>query len=229
MTRNELSTGEPARRRQPRLPAPACCAVLAGALLLSGCGSPNAANITLRKEKQDLQDRIASLEQQLQVTQAELAGLKQNPHAPSTLAADRLKRMYTVHDVQLGRFTGGADLDPQRPGDEALKIYLTPRDEAGDPLKATGQVVVEVFNLAASSDLVLGRWEYSSQDLKEAWRGLGPLQAFVLTAPWQTIPEQRQLTVRVIYTDELTGRRYTVTKDVEITPPPATQPTTKPS
>ena len=45
---------------------------------------------------------------------------------------------------------------------------------------------------------------------------------YVLTCPWQNkIPRHAGLTVRVTFTDALTGRVFTAEKQVKVNPPPA--------
>ena len=51
-----------------------------------------------------------------------------------TLSQERLEKLFTVHGIQLGRLTGGADLDRSKPGDEGIKVYITPTDDDGEPL-----------------------------------------------------------------------------------------------
>ncbi|HEX2971616.1 MAG TPA: hypothetical protein VHP11_04755, partial [Tepidisphaeraceae bacterium] len=112
--------------------------------------------------------------------------------------------------------------------DQGLRIYLAPVDEAGEPIKATGRVTVEAFDLAKQTDNRIGRWGFSPEMLKSTWRSLGMLHDFVLVCPWQTIPQRPDIAIKVTFRDELTGRAYSALKDVKVTLPPTTQPTTQP-
>jgi hypothetical protein len=186
------------------------------AALVSGCGSPNKANVQLRKEKQQLEATIADLKQQHEAALARIATVEKQTGTLETLPSDRLKQLFTVHKIELGRLTGGADVDLKSPGDEALKVYLTPLDEFGQPLNATGQVTVELFDLSRERDNRIGRWELEPQEMKESWRSLLRLNAFVLTMPWQTTPERPDLAVKVTFRDLLTGRTFEALKDVQV-------------
>ena len=200
------------------------------AVLFTGCAKPNPVTIQLRKENQQLNARIDSLRQQNNARLARIATLEQQtgPSVP-TLAQSRLDAMFTVHSIELGRQTGGYNPNPDKPGDQGLRIYLTPLDENGDPLKATGQVTVEAYDLAMPLDNRIGRWVFEPAALKGAWRSLGPLHAFVLTPSWQSIPRHSETTVKVGFRDELTGRTFSAIKDIRVTlPPGTTQPTAKP-
>jgi hypothetical protein len=201
--------------------------LLAGALLIAGCGSPNRANIQLRKEKQALEGKIEDLKLQHDAALARLSAYELQTGALDTLPGERLKQMYTVHKIDLGSLTGGGDTDLKSRGDEALKVYLVPMDESGDPIKATGNVTVELFDLSRASDNRIGRWELEPQQLKETWRSFFRLNGFVLTLPWQTPPERAGLAVKVTFRDLLTGRTFEKLKDIQVSPPtsvPATQP-----
>ena len=124
-----------------------------------------------------------------------------------------------MHGLSFGRLTGGADLDRDKPGDEGLKIYVTPVDAAGDDIKAAGSFVVEAFDLKRESEQRIGRWEFVLEDAGKNWYGQALLNTYVLTAPWQTVPENPNLTVKVTFTDGLTGRVFEAQKQVKVKPP----------
>jgi hypothetical protein len=192
-----------------------------------GCSSPSAANITLRKQNAKLRDRIATLEREQRATKSTIAALESGATTVPVLPSERVGRLFTTHGIQIGRLTGGADFDTSKPGDEGLKIYVTPSDNTGDDLKAAGTFVVEAFDLTQpNGGLRVGRWEFDSATAQRYWRSLGILYGYVLEAPWQDAPppRARELTVRVTFTDELTGRTFTEQRVVKVTPPPATNP-----
>jgi hypothetical protein len=199
------------------------CAVL-GSLVAPGCGSPNVASIAVRKQNQDLQDQVASLTRAREADAATIRALqeKQGGGLP-TLPPDRLDKLFTVHGIKLGRLTGGADLDSKTPGDEGLKVYVTPTDDDGEPLKAAGTFVVEAFDLAAKTP-ELGKWEFDLAATRKAWIGAALVHQFVLTCPWQQRPRHEEVTVKVTFRDELTGREFHEQRVVKIQPPPASAP-----
>jgi outer membrane murein-binding lipoprotein Lpp len=201
--------------------------LLAGAVAIAGCKSPNKANIQLRKDKQQLESQIEDLRTKLDAALAQIEAYEKQAGTVQTLPRERLDLLYTVHRIDLKNLTGGADLDLQSPGDEALKVYLIPLDESGAPIKATGHVTVELFDLARPHDNRIGRWELEPAQMKETWRSLLSLNAFVLTLPWQTAPERPDLAVKVTFRDLLTGRTFDKLTDIRVKPPsspPATQP-----
>ena len=187
------------------------------------CGSPSGANITLRKQNQDLRDRIATLTTAREADAATIKGLQEKVGFLPTLPQARLEKLFTVHGIKLGRLTGGADLDRAKPGDEGLKIYAYPTDDDGESFKAAGSFVVEAFDLAANPAEV-GKWTFDTDAARKCWNGVALSHQYVLTCPWQKPVTHEELTVKVTFRDELTGREFheqEVVK-VKLPPPPAT-------
>src|SRR6185436_7873836 len=114
--------------------------IFAMALAIAGCSHPSEANIQLRRDKQQLEGQVAELQQQLQTARARITGIEQEKGTLPSLPQERLDRMVTVHGIKLGRLTGGDPANIANAPDEGLKIYLTPVDETGEPLKSTGTV-----------------------------------------------------------------------------------------
>src|SRR5260221_11218372 len=139
-------------------------------LTSAGCGSPSAANITLRKQNQELQEQITTLTRAREADAATIAALQQRVGAVATLPQQRLEKLFTVHGIKLGRLTGGADLDRNKPGDEGIKVYVTPTDDDGEPLKAAGSFVVEAFDLPAKTPEI-GKWTFDVNAPRKAWNG----------------------------------------------------------
>jgi hypothetical protein len=199
------------------------CASLA---LLAGCGSPNVPSIAVRKENQALKNQVATLQRAREADAATIRSLEsRGATTVPSLPAARLENLFTTHGLRLGRLTGGADLDRGKPGDEGLKVYATPTDDEGEPFKAAGSFTVEAFDLAAKEPHV-GRWTFDTRTSRDAWIGAMLARAFVLTCPWQTPPQHAELTVKVTFHDELTGREFHEQKVVNIQPPPTPTTTT---
>jgi hypothetical protein len=102
---------------------------------------------------------------------------------------------------------------------------VVPTDDDGQPLKAAGTFTVEAFDLSLPDDNLIGQWTFDLNATRQSWFGQSFLYAYVLTCPWQEhVPTHSQLTVRVTFHDELTGREFTQQKIVTINPPPTTRP-----
>jgi hypothetical protein len=183
----------------------------------AGCSSrPNASNIVLRKENQGLTEQVADLQRHNAGLEAQLTAAQAGKTTPQ-LPEARLEKLFTVHGLQFGRLTGGYSPDPSRP-DEMLKVYVVPTDETGQGIKAAGTFKVELFDLA-EPDTHLGEWDFSVEQARADWYDqsfIYTLYTYVLSCPWQTPPRHDKLTMRVTFTDELTGRVFTVDRDVTV-------------
>jgi hypothetical protein len=134
-----------------------------------------------------------------------------------TLPQDRLDKLFTVHGLSLGRLTGGADLDPAKPGDEGIKVYVVPTDDSGESLKAAGSFVIELFDLNKTTDNLVGHWEFSVEQARHNWYGRALLYTYVLNCPWQARPpEHPDLTLKVVFRDELTGREFSLQQAIKV-------------
>jgi hypothetical protein len=191
--------------------------------LLPGCSSPDKANIELRKQIDDLQTQTDNLKRQHEADQATIRGLKGATTVP-TLSEDRLAQLFTTHGITFGRLTGGANLDPEKPGDDGLKIFVCPIDDEGQALKAAGSFEIDAFDLAKSGDNRVGHWTFDVDQARENWYGSGFLYTYVLKCPWQRVPEHDELTIHVTFTDALTGRVFPGQREVKVELPPTSNP-----
>jgi hypothetical protein len=190
------------------------------AILLTGCGSPNVASIEVRKQNQSLREELETLKRAREADAATIQSLQQQVGTLPTLPQDRLEKLFTTHGLTLGRLTGGADLDREKPGDEGLKIYATPTDDQGESLKAAGSFTVEAYDLTTNPPATVGKWTFDTKAARQQWLGSVLARAFVLTCPWQTPPQHAELTVKVTFRDELTGRDFHQQKVVKVHLPP---------
>ncbi|MGB7156918.1 MAG: hypothetical protein WBD40_02560 [Tepidisphaeraceae bacterium] len=200
---------------------PTVVAVALIATALAGCRSPSKANIELRKQNAALRDDVASLKL---AHEDDLAAIKQLESRATTvpvLPHERLSTLFTAHGLKLGKLTGGWDADRETPGDEGLQIFVVPTDQDGDELKAAGSFVVEAFDLTKSGETRLGRWEVSSEQAAKKWLGNALQYGYIIELPWQEAPTGDEVTVRVTFTDELTGRAFDAQRVVQIDPPRA--------
>ena len=203
-----------------------CCA----APLLGGCSllkKPNKANIELRKQNQELQTRVKDLELQHESDAARIHGFEQKAGTLPTLPQERLDKLFTTHDIKLGKLTGGADLDPAKPGHEGLKVHVTPTDQAGDQLKAAGSFAVEAFDVSGTQPALVGKWTFDDVAASKAWTSVLNRYEYVLTCPWQSPPTGSSLHLSVTFVDALTQGKFTKTIDVTVDPPAGA--TSKPS
>lgn len=175
----------------------------------SGCGNkPNAANIELRKQLQSVEAEKADLQRQHTADQATIAALKSERTTVPILSEERLAKLFTTHGITFNRLTGG---DAKQ-----LKVYVTPIDHQAQPLKSAGGFVIEAFDLALPGNQKIGSWTFNIEQSRAAWNGTGLLYGYIFAVPWQTVPAHADLTIKVIFTDELTHRQFTEQKQIKV-------------
>ncbi len=197
------------------------------AISSAGCGTPNQANIALRKQNQQLQIELDQLRKQQAMAAQQIAGLQARDLTEPTLPPEQLAKLVTTHGIRLGRLTGGEDIDPDKPGDEGLKVFVIPYDDSGQEIKAAGTISVEAFDLAAK-DPRLGKWDFTLEQAKQNWYGQFLVDYYyAVVCPWQTVPRHADVTIKVTFVDELTKLPFTTQKVVRVMLPPT--PTSQPS
>ena len=193
---------------------------------------PNEANIELRKQKQDLEETVTASQKQHETDQSLIQSLRQSRPTTAALAPERMAKLYTTHDLKFGSLTGGFDAGPARPGESGVKVYVVPTDQDGQPLKAAGSFKVEAFDLAQPQDPLVGQWSFSTDEAKRNWYGAFMSYTYAFTLPWKgwkRLPAHPEVTIKVTFTDELTGLSFEKQTLVKVQAPATTQPASAPS
>lgn len=210
-----------ADKRVRSSPMTVCVYLCSSAALLlgSGCGAPNKANIDLRKQNQALRAELETLRRQREADAASLAAMRRadggTQPAAAGLAPAQLESLYTVAGLKLGALTGGYDADRGKPGDDALRVQAVPTDAEGDPIKSAGAFVIEAFDLSGDGALA-GRWTFDVDQARRQWHGAGMLYCYLFTLPLERTPASPQLTLKVTFTDALTGRQFTQQRPITL-------------
>ncbi len=179
-----------------------------------GCG-PNQANVQLRRQNQQLSQKVDDLERRNSALAAQLTA--EESHGGSTtqqLSEARLASLYTVSGIGFGKSTGGFAPDINGP-DQLLKVAICPTDQDGEALKAAGSFKIELFDLA-EPDTRIGTWNFTAEEAKTHWYGRFMLYTYLFDLPWQTVPKHSKLVVQATFTDELTGRQFQAKRDIEV-------------
>ena len=123
----------------------------------------------------------------------------------------RTAALVVPETLVIGRHTGLYDKGTSGKPD-SLVVYVEPRDAKQDTIKAAGNMQVELWNLAAAPEQAkLATWEIGPEELKGLW-GRGLLGAYYrLTFPLEGVLKgnEKDLTVKVEFTDYLTGKTLT--------------------
>lgn len=198
-------------------------ALLAGLLMIGslGCnafGSSKEMRL-LREQVAAQKQQNAALEERIIALQRTLDEQKQQITTLQTLGADRLAMLVAPVRLELERTTGGYDEDG-RPGDDGVVAYVRPIDDDGDVVKVAGVLVMDVFDLTGVEPRLVAHAELDAANTRKAWHGRLWTQHFTIQCPWpppgNEPPPTRELTVRVLFTDLLTGRTLTAQRAVTI-------------
>lgn len=177
--------------------------------LALGCaGKPNAANIELRKELQKVRVENEDLKRGHDADLASIASLKERQPVTATLPEDRIAKLFTAHGIAISKLTSSDTRN--------LKVVFTPTDDDAQKFKAAGSIVVEAFDLAKSDQNKIGEWKWDVDQARSKWNGEMIMYAYVLECPWAQTPTATNLTVKVTFIDELTGRAISSQKQIVV-------------
>ncbi|HTW95561.1 MAG TPA: hypothetical protein VMD30_12240, partial [Tepidisphaeraceae bacterium] len=163
---------------------------MATILFLSGCSSaPSQANIELRKQNQDLQETVQTLQTQNAGLQAQVVALQRNWPTTQILPESRLEQLFTCHGLYIGRGTGFLSAQQSANGKATLSVFVVPTDQQGQPLKAAGSFTVELFDLTLPpSKNLLEKWEFPRDAAMTHFLGNFLLYTYVFNCPLQVTP-----------------------------------------
>lgn len=194
----------PGRGRTVRL------GIWASALLfVAGCGIGSERKDPLELQVDKLQQQKAEVAADLERSQVENRQLQEQIRAMAALPRDNGENPYKLVKVRIGRYTNFYDRDDDGRR-EKLIVYVQPVDENGDAIKAAGTVNVQLWDLSdPNSQGVIGQWQVMPSELRQQWFSsllIGYRLAFDVPATPELLAHP--LTVRVVFTDYLTGEIF---------------------
>jgi len=184
--------------------------------LFAGCQKSNESKPLLLKIEQLTQEKT-QLQEELTQSDKEKDQLKKQVQVLSGLPEDvRLDNLYRLRRVKIHRYTDllDEDKDGQK---EKLVVYLQPIDDQGDIIKAVGAVNVQLWNLNQSNgEALLGQWNVKVEELKTRWITF-LVTNYRLTFDLDERIERldRPLTVKVTFTDYLSGKVFNEQRVIE--------------
>jgi hypothetical protein len=189
---------------------------------MAGCrGNNDLVEAELRtREMQllDLRNERDHLVSHNQALQREVVALRGG--SPVKLSPEEASQTYSLRSIVLGRQTGGLDEDG-KPGDEALQVFVEPRDPDGHTIKAPGTLIVRAIEITPEGlKRPLCSWEVSGDALRRSWRSGLLSTGYYLVLPWKEWPTHEK--VRVVAQLTLSdGRVFEAEKDVTVRLVPA--------
>jgi hypothetical protein len=186
-------------------------------ILITGCANPNG------KESPDVQieqltQEKTQLQKQFEKSEIENKQLKQQIQVLSGLPKEvKLENLNQLKSVKIGRYTGFFDKDKDGKK-EKLIVYIQPVDEQGDTIKAVGVVDVQLWDLnKTDGEALLSQWKVEPDELKKLWFATMLTTNYRLTFEVADIIEsiEEPLTVKVIFTDYMTGKVFKEQKAIK--------------
>lgn len=162
-------------------------------------------------QMEELAQQNEQLQEQIDRSKTENSKLKEQLRVLSGLPEDvRLEKLNRVQQIRLSRLSGFFDKnkDGKR---EKMIVYITPVDEQGDGIKATGAASVQLWDLnKADGEAMLGEWDVGPDELKKAWFKtlIAVNYRLVFDTPDAIENFDEQLTIRIAFTDYLTGKVF---------------------
>ena len=132
-----------------------------------------------------------------------------------SITPEQAAQTFGVKRIVLGRATTGIDND-NIPGDEALQVWLEPRDSEDHAIKAPGCLRVTVQEINSQGQKVeLSSWDVDAEKLRQSWKQGLLSVGYQVTFKWQVPPRSEE--IRVIAKLTLPdGRTYETDKDIKV-------------
>ena len=206
--------------------------ILAGGVLLfaAGCGG-NKKEALLLKENEMLLEQKIELSNALTSERAKNKTLGNQFKLLTGLKGERkVEDIYQLERVKILRYTNFYDKDNDGLK-ETLLVYLQPTDFQGDAVKAPGAMEIELWDLSQSpEEALVDQWQIDSDRLNKAWFSIMGKANYRLAFNIAEKDEQHgkglgdpnglqagptPLTVKVKFTDYITGKVYNEQKTVD--------------
>lgn len=179
------------------------------AVLLGSCGqgsqqSPWGQITKLQRENTELKLQADQLAQENKT-------LTQQVETLSALDKElRTEAISTLEGITISKRTKLFDKDEDGIY-ETLVVIVVPFDDAGDRVKAAGQVEVQLWNLEGQPGVArLGKWTVSPEQLKTKWMGmlLTAYYRFEFDVAGLITEDTKELTVKVVFTEYIKGKIF---------------------
>jgi hypothetical protein len=201
-------------------------AMLVAGTVLAGCAQDPVPEIL--RQLHDSRDQLAKCNQQSLEMQAQLHQQEQQIATLQQLGDKRLDKLFRVSKIQVGDRSMGI-ADGNTTGDIGVKVYVETLDQYGDTIKAAGDVTVQLYDLAEPPNSnFIGEFAWLVDKMQVNWTEGFMSQFYIFECKWKSPPRHDQITVRIAFTDYLTGKTFTDQKAVQVTlPGPASKPAIK--
>lgn len=187
-------------------------------LICSCAPGPDARLQQCRRDQDKLRQENRKLELEIIEFQQTVADQSRQIESLQSLGPGRLDKLVTVDRVRLQRLTGGFS-SSDKAGHDGIVIYLQPIDAHGHVIKAAGTARAELLDLANLPDKhLLGQWQFNADQLGKLWAGRLWTNHYTIRCMFPNPPDHNEITVRVEFTELLTGKTFTAQKLCAIKP-----------
>jgi len=190
--------------------------------LSGGCLEPTGTDPGDSGQVTTLRQRIGQLERDQVTLSEENTKLTHQVGVLQRLGNKRLELLNVPVRVEIERMSGGYD-DDKVLGDDGVVVYLRPFDSVGDVIKATGDIEIQLWDLAGRPDeLLVGQYLLDAEHARDHWYGKLITNHYTIKCPWRSEPpSHNEITIRVLFTDYVTGKVLTDQRVCGIFLPPA--------
>jgi hypothetical protein len=183
-------------------------------LALAGCRHGERVENELRTKDEALREATTELNRSESLND----GLRRENEALRTgigMTPEGAASIYGVRKIVLGRATAGVDEDSV-PGDEALRVWMEPKDADDHTIKAPGTLQVLVFEInSAGLKIPLSSWDIGDDKMRKAWTQGLLSTGYSVTLPWQVPPRVESLRVLARFTTP-DGRVFEADRDIKV-------------
>jgi hypothetical protein len=187
--------------------------------LAAGCENAGPSTPGLSSQIERLSREKTRLQSQLEQSKAENERLKKQIETLTALPKDQLE-LWSVQRIEIGRLSGLHD-ENKDGKKEKLIVYVQPIDQDGDTVKSPGEVEVQLWDLnKKGGQALVAEWHTGPDQLKKLWLTALLAGNYKLTFDVADKVELFKsasggLTVKVAFTDYLTGKTFQEQKVVK--------------
>jgi hypothetical protein len=177
--------------------------------LAAGCENADTGMPGLTSQVQRLSREKTQLQSQLEQSKTENEQLKNQIETLTALPKNQ-RELWSVQRIEIGRLSGLHD-ENKDGKKEKLIVYVQPIDQDGDTVKSPGAVDVQLWDLnKKGGQALVAEWHIGPAELKKLW--LTALLAGNYKLMFDVADKaglfKEPLTVKVAFTDYLTGKTF---------------------
>jgi hypothetical protein len=186
-----------------------CITIVAAAILLAGCSDYSKAYDEASSKLVEAQKQNQALQKNVdQLKEANLQCQQQVMSLQGLTPEQRKEAVPSIVEIKVDKRSG---IYPSNKDKTELVIYVRPIDDTGDAIKAAGPIHVELWDLGSvPADALLNKWDVPALQIKDKWSGalLAGFYRLAFEVP-KDYATRKNLTLKVTFTDLLTGRSFT--------------------